>query len=260
MAKAKNRAFDHSKYQNWIDPNNVIPYEKNAKLHDDKQVKNIANSIKRFGWQQDTVITSDNVLVIGHGRRLAALEIGCEMPYHMIDKTADELTEDDIRELRIADNMTNESPWDLALRDAELAELDFDGFDFDFEPEEVAEELEEHYTMKVNIPQYEPTGEKPDIADLYDTEKNDELIRHIENSENVTEEEKAFLIEAAHRHNVFNYKNIAEYYAQSGPEMQRLMEESALVIIDVDDAIAMGYARLSEDIKAMIEDGEDDEE
>lgn len=43
------RAFDHSKYQLWIDPNEVVPYEKNAKIHTDKQVKNIVNSIKRFG-------------------------------------------------------------------------------------------------------------------------------------------------------------------------------------------------------------------
>ena len=93
---AKNKALDHSKYNDWIDPNEVIPYEKNAKIHTDKQIKNICTSIRRFGWQQDTVITSDNVLVIGHGRRLAALKLGCEMPYHRIDKTADELTDEDI--------------------------------------------------------------------------------------------------------------------------------------------------------------------
>ena len=130
---AKNRANDHSKYTNWIDPNEVEPYERNAKKHDEKQVRNIANSIKRFGWQQDTVITSDNVLVIGHGRRLAAIELGCEMPYHRIDKTADELTDKDIRELRIADNKTNaETDFDFEIMDEEISDLDFDGFDFDF--------------------------------------------------------------------------------------------------------------------------------
>ena len=258
----KKRELDHSKYQDWIDPKDVFPYEKNAKQHDDKQIKNIANSIRRFGWQQDTVITADNVLVIGHGRRLAAMRLGCQMPYHRIDKVADELTDDDIKELRIADNLTNESPWDVVLRDAEMQDLGFDGFDFDFgfTPEEVAGELEEKYTMKVNIPQYEPTGEKPEISELYDTDKEQELLDHIMQAEGITEEERQFLIYAAHRHNVFNYRNIAEYYAQSGPEMQKLMEESALVIIDVDDAIAMGYARLADDIRAMIEDGEADEE
>ena len=132
MAK-RSKAFDHSKYAHWIDPNEVTPYEKNAKIHTDKQIKNIVNSIKRFGWQQDTVITADNVLVIGHGRRLAALQLGCEMPYHVIDKTADELTDEDSRELRIADNQTNaETGFDFDTLSADIDGLDFEGFDFDF--------------------------------------------------------------------------------------------------------------------------------
>lgn len=131
--KKQGREFDKSKYQHWIDPAEVKPYERNAKIHTDKQVENIANSIRRFGWQQDTVLTADNVLVIGHGRRLAALKIGCEMPYHRIDKKADALTDADIRELRIADNQTNaETGMDFSALEAELADLSFDGFDFDF--------------------------------------------------------------------------------------------------------------------------------
>lgn len=131
MAK-KSKAFDHSKYEHWIDPGKVTEYPGNAKIHTERQISNIVNSINRFGWQQDVVITSDNVLVIGHGRRLAALQIGCDMPYHVIDKTVDELTDEDIRELRIADNQTNaETGMDWDTLEAELADLSFDGFDFD---------------------------------------------------------------------------------------------------------------------------------
>ena len=129
----KGKEFDHSKYHLWCDPNTVIPYEKNAKIHTEKQIKNICTSIKRFGWQQDTVLTSDNVLVIGHGRRLAAIKLRCEMPYHVIDKTADELTDEDIRELRIADNQTNaETGVDFTTLEQEISDLSFEGFDFDF--------------------------------------------------------------------------------------------------------------------------------
>ena len=136
MKKQQGREFDKSKYQNWIDPAEVKPYERNAKIHTDKQIENIANSIRRFGWQQDVVITADNVCVIGHGRRLAALKLGCEMPFHRIDKTADALTDEDIRELRIADNQTNaETGNDWEILQAELEGLDFDGFDFEFAPE-----------------------------------------------------------------------------------------------------------------------------
>jgi hypothetical protein len=63
-----------------------------------------------------------------------------------------------------------------------------------------------------------------------------------------------FLLKAAQRHRVFNYRNIAEYYAQASPEMQDLMEKSALVIIDYEDAIANGYVRLSERLKRLRDD------
>lgn len=140
----KDRANDHSKYQNWISPLECVPYEKNAKEHTEKQIKNIANSIKRFGWQQDTVLTADNVLVIGHGRRLAAMKLGCQMPYHRIDKNADELTDEDIRELRIADNQTNsETGYDFELLQEDVEDLTFDGFDFDF-GFEVGEDFVDH--------------------------------------------------------------------------------------------------------------------
>lgn len=105
----KNRAFDYdtARFPRWIDPHDVTPYEGNAKAHTKAQVRNIARSIRRAGWQQDTVLTRDNVLVIGHGRRLAALEIGCMMPFHTVDKDADELTQEEIDILRDVDNLTS---------------------------------------------------------------------------------------------------------------------------------------------------------
>ena len=130
----ESRAFDHSKYKDWIDPRAVTPYERNAKKHPPEQVARIRASIDRFGWQQDCVLSADNVLVIGHGRRLAALEIGCEMPYHRVGKNADELTEEEINALRLADNRTNESEWDFGTLDDVLAEfqtVDMAEFGFD---------------------------------------------------------------------------------------------------------------------------------
>jgi hypothetical protein len=49
--------------------------------------------------------------------------------------------------------------------------------------------------------------------------------------------------------NVFNYEAIADYYSHSNAEMQNLMEEMALVIIDFDKAIELGFVQLSEDIR-----------
>ena len=163
----KNKAFDHSKYPNWIDPSDCVPYERNAKIHSDKQIDNIANSIERFGWQQDTVLTADNVLVIGHGRRLAALKLKCEMPYHRIDKTADQLTDEDIRELRIADNQTNaETGMDFDVLEKEIEDLSFDGFDFDFDFGEQIDMLEaEDDDFEEELPE-EPKSKRGDIYQL----------------------------------------------------------------------------------------------
>ena len=108
----------------------LIPYERNQKKHDAKQIKNVANSLKRFGWKQPVVIDSKDVIVVGHCRVLAAKQLGMEQAPCVV---ADDLSEDEIRELRIVDNATNESPWDFDMLNTDLSELPFDGFEFDFD-------------------------------------------------------------------------------------------------------------------------------
>ena len=115
-----------------------------------------------------------------------------------------------------------------------------DKFDL-FEIPETEEDAK--YTSKVSIPQYLPKAECPNIHELISSIKYDELVTEILNS-SVSEEQKEFLLKAATRHLVFNYAKIADYYAHQGKEMQELMEKSALVLIDFDDAIANGYAKL----------------
>lgn len=105
------------------------------------------------------------------------------------------------------------------------------------------------YSSKIEAPLYEPKNKKPHIFELCDSSKTNRLIQEINLSENITEDEKLFLIDAAKRHTVFNYEKIADYYAHSSKEMQDLMEKSALVIIDFDKAIQYGYVRLSDRIR-----------
>ena len=109
------------------------------------------------------------------------------------------------------------------------------------------------YTKVIQIPQYVPNKIAPPLTGLADYSKYSELIRDIEKS-NVSEEEKKFLRYAATRHIVFTYSRIADYYAHASVEMQKLMEESALVILDVDDAIANGYIKLSKNIEKILEE------
>lgn len=106
------------------------------------------------------------------------------------------------------------------------------------------------YSSKIEAPIYEPKNKKPHIVELVDKSKTKRLILEIENS-SLPYEEKMFLVDAARRHNVFNYEKIADYYAHSSKEMQLLMEKSALVIIDFEKAIQLGYVKLCEDIKTQ---------
>jgi hypothetical protein len=111
---------------------------------------------------------------------------------------------------------------------------------------------ENPYTGDIQIPQYKVNGDSPNVNELYDTEKSDELIDEIQSKE-LDEDIKKFLIEAAKRHTVFNYQNIAEYYANADKDIQELMEKSALVIIDYDNAIANGFVTLSNTLKELRE-------
>ena len=107
----------------------IIPYGNNTKKHDKKQIANVAESIKRFGFVQPIVVDANNVIVIGHCRWAAAQKLKLEtVPCVRVDT----LTPEQVAELRIADNKTNESAWDMDKLVEELAIVDFSGFDFDF--------------------------------------------------------------------------------------------------------------------------------
>lgn len=107
----------------------LIPYAKNAKRHDETQISNVAESIKQFGFVQPIVVDKNGVIVIGHCRALAAKRLGMEkVPCVAVD----ELTDEQVKALRIVDNKTNESPWDMEMLAEELPDIDLSGFDFDF--------------------------------------------------------------------------------------------------------------------------------
>lgn len=113
---------------------------------------------------------------------------------------------------------------------------------------EFHDEPEKKYSQKIEAPVYEPKNKPPHLFELCDPTKTRALCREIDNS-NLPKDEKEFLRAAAWRHAVFHYERIADYYAHATPEMQRLMERSALVIIDFDKAIEGGFVRLCEEIK-----------
>lgn len=107
----------------------IAPYEKNAKKHDKRQIANVAESIKQYGFVQPIVIDRDGVIVIGHFRALAAMKLGMdEVPCVCVD----DLTPEQVDALRLVDNKSNESEWDFDLLADELPGLDLSAFDFDW--------------------------------------------------------------------------------------------------------------------------------
>lgn len=114
----------------------LIPYVNNTRTHDEKQVKQIAASIKEFGWTNPILTGEDNDIIAGHGRLLAAEKLGIEEVPVIVLKG---LTEAQKKACIIADNkLALNAGWDEDLLKIEidgLKELDFDidilGFDID---------------------------------------------------------------------------------------------------------------------------------
>ena len=152
------------KEMKWEPIKSIRPYEKNPRRNDEA-VDAVAASIKEFGWQQPIVVDKDGVIIAGHTRYKAAKKLKCDTVPVVV---ADDLTEDQVKAYRLADNKTGElAEWDTALLDEELAELaDFDMSQFGFDTilqEEAREAEEDDY--EVNPPE-EPKAKPGDIYQL----------------------------------------------------------------------------------------------
>ena len=108
------------------------PYEKNAKLHPDEQIEQIKRSIEQFGFNDPIAIWKNDEIIEGHGRLIAAKELGIEsVPVIRLD----ELTDEQRRAYALAHNkLTMNSGFDIAMLDIELDDIKtFDMSDFGFE-------------------------------------------------------------------------------------------------------------------------------
>jgi ParB-like chromosome segregation protein Spo0J len=103
----------------------VQPFERNPRLND-AAVDSVARSITEFGFRQPIVVDGDGVIVVGHTRWKAALQLGLDkVPVHVAD-----LTPEEARMYRIADNQTAAiAQWDVDLLKLELTDLEALGVD-----------------------------------------------------------------------------------------------------------------------------------
>lgn len=140
----------------------LIPYAKNAKKHDETQIANVVESIRQFGFVQPLVIDKNGCVIIGHCRLLAAKKLEMDTVPCV---PADTLTEEQVKALRIIDNKTNESPWDMELLAEELPELKLDGFDFDWGFEDKVDDSAKEDDPDLTVPE-EPSAKPGDVYQL----------------------------------------------------------------------------------------------
>lgn len=145
--------------------NDLIPYEKNPRNNDDA-VEYVSNSIKEFGFKVPIIIDKNNVIVAGHTRYKASKKLNLDEVPCII---ADDLTDEQIKAFRLADNKTSEiASWDFDLLEQELANLvnfDMSNFGFDILEDETSVEdvTEDEYDADDTYP-VEP---KTKLGDMY---------------------------------------------------------------------------------------------
>jgi hypothetical protein len=246
----------------------------------DHSIDSIVRSIERFGYvTPGTIDERTGYFAEGHGRTkaLAWMKQQNREPPARIEKRADDWyvpvyrgvtfnSDSELKAFLVAANrLTILGGWnepelagllqDLAAQDTALLEATgYDADDLQALLDELNPPEDTKYSRKIEAPTYEPNGTKPKITDLYDDSRTRELCAEIDAADFLADDERAFLKIAAQRHTVLTFSKIADFYAHSSADVQRLMENNALVIIDFDRAIELGYVQLTERIAALVKE------
>lgn len=242
-------------------PDDLLAHPNNWRIHPKEQQDALGTVLDSVGLVQSVVVNQRSGFVVdGHLRIALALRSGQKsIPVTYVDLSDDEerlilasldpigamAVPDKEKLSELLDSIDREDATIEALAQA-IAE------DYDAPMDAPAEVVEDVYTQGTNVPQYEIVGERPAVAELYDETKTDDLRTEIRAAD-LDDDLRVFLLSAAARHTVFDYRKVAEFYPHASPEVQHLIERSALIIIDFKDAIRDGYVRLSETLDVLRE-------
>ena len=253
MSRPENIAFEHV-----LLPVAMLHSDtKNPRKRNARNLAAIQASIKDHGQVEPVVVQKgSNKVIHGNGR----LQVMADMGYTEVACALVDVDDQQARKLSIVLNRSGElADWDDAVLSAHITDLL--AYDPEFAPDALGfsdaeidallgtgeTDDENIYTAKVESPVYEPTGDRPDLSDLYHTDKYERLRQAILDAK-LDPEVEAFLTAAATRHIGFRYDRIAEYYAHAPEQVQQLFEDSALVIIDFDKAVENGFVKLTADL------------
>ena len=236
-------------------PADLVGNPRNWRTHPKAQRDALAGVLDQVGWVQDVIVNRrTGYLVDGHARVAVAAQRGeTSVPVVYVDLSEDE-------ELLILATLDPLAAMAEADTDA-LADLLASVTSEDAALTSMLQELERKssieqmvkYTQKIITPLYEPTGSMPSIADLLDTTVTDMLLDEIA-AAGLPGDVRDFLRSAAQRHTVLRFDRIANYYAHAEPDVQRLMEASALVIVDTKQAVERGFLKLHKNVMAAFND------
>lgn len=222
------------------------------------QLEKLKKSIKDFPEMLELrpIVIDANNEVLGGNMRLKALK---ELNINQVPVVKiTELDDDKKRQFIIKDNVGyGDWDWDMLNADWDLNELKDWGLDvaeFKITDDEVEETP---YSTKVQAPIYVPSENEPSLTDTYDDTTYKKFIKQIDETD-IDNDMKEYLKICATRHIQFNYEKIADLYAHQNKEIQELMETLALVIIDFDKAIELGYIKLGDDLMEQYKDAYDE--
>lgn len=157
-----------------VEVSKLIPYARNSRTHSPSQIKQIAASIREFGFLNPVLIDASNTIIAGHGRVMAAehlqlQSVPCVRHEH--------LTEAQRRAYVIADNkLATNADWDKQMLKVELDDLNMEGFDvalLGFNPDELANSMQIDYepessAKEIDTNQYEMKNKCPKCGFEYD--------------------------------------------------------------------------------------------
>jgi hypothetical protein len=237
------------------DPTQLLANPMNWRTHPNRQREAMRGALQEVGWVQQVVVNQTTGHVVdGHLRVEEAISAGAPaIPVLYVELTPEEervvlATLDPLGAMAgKSDERLTELLGDLSVDNAALLRM----------LEGMARDPRDMYIGVVRSPRYVPVGERPDAPSLYDEGKTKALRADVLANRDIDDATRDFLLAAASRHTVFDYGKIAEAYAHASPDVQRLMEASALVIIDFEDAIQQGYVKFTETIAALVEEDED---
>lgn len=221
----------------------LMPYRNNPRKNE-RAVPKVMESIRNFGFYNPIQIDRDKTVINGHTRLMAAKRLGMEtVPCIYVE----DLTEDQVRAMRLVDNRTSEySQWDIERQQEELERIltvDMSEFDFSEMEEELEEAVQDKEAKpKVESPDYEPSESQWMPADLASADP-DMLSRARSLISKVSDDGIRRILELRLGYLYYwDYERIADYHAtQATPEERAAMEALAMVFLDEAGQVENGF-------------------